>query len=118
MNFCWSFVLQIRYVGLRDTVYDICGYTLPFDCQVSIIIRSIMSGCKVADRSDIILATIVGVHTKWGLLMSSISKEGSLIVVSLLGAIQISISNGWNLGNHWHCVLLWLGLLIRYKFFV
>ncbi|KAL4568638.1 hypothetical protein LXL04_024253 [Taraxacum kok-saghyz] len=33
------------------------------------------SGCKVADGYGIMLATSVGIHTEWGLLMTSISED-------------------------------------------
>ncbi|XP_029127220.1 calcium-transporting ATPase 8, plasma membrane-type isoform X2 [Cajanus cajan] len=35
----------------------------------------LMSGCKVADGSGIMLVTGVGINTEWGLLMASISED-------------------------------------------
>ncbi|XP_071723879.1 calcium-transporting ATPase 10, plasma membrane-type-like isoform X1 [Rutidosis leptorrhynchoides] len=35
----------------------------------------LMSGCKVADGYGTMLATSVGIHTEWGLLMASISED-------------------------------------------
>ncbi|CAH1415403.1 unnamed protein product [Lactuca virosa] len=35
----------------------------------------LMSGCKVADGYGTMMATSVGIHTEWGLLMPSISKK-------------------------------------------
>ncbi|KAL3745858.1 hypothetical protein ACJRO7_014889 [Eucalyptus globulus] len=35
----------------------------------------IMSGCKVADGSGIMLVTSVGINTEWGMLMASISED-------------------------------------------
>ncbi|KAL4568321.1 hypothetical protein LXL04_023930 [Taraxacum kok-saghyz] len=35
----------------------------------------LMSGCKVADGYGIMLASSVGIHTEWGLLMASISED-------------------------------------------
>ncbi|XP_056166527.1 calcium-transporting ATPase 10, plasma membrane-type-like isoform X1 [Syzygium oleosum] len=35
----------------------------------------LMSGCKVADGSGIMLVTSVGINTEWGMLMASISED-------------------------------------------
>ncbi|CAH1432570.1 unnamed protein product [Lactuca virosa] len=35
----------------------------------------LMSGCKVADGYGTMMATSVGIHTEWGLLMASISED-------------------------------------------
>uniref|UniRef100_A0A7N0TGN1 Calcium-transporting ATPase n=1 Tax=Kalanchoe fedtschenkoi TaxID=63787 RepID=A0A7N0TGN1_KALFE len=35
----------------------------------------LMSGCKVADGSGVMLATSVGTNTEWGMLMASISED-------------------------------------------
>ncbi|KAK8937866.1 Calcium-transporting ATPase 9, plasma membrane-type [Platanthera guangdongensis] len=71
-----------------------------------------MSGCKIADGYGVMLVTAVGINTKWGLLMASISEDNGEEtplqvhlngVATLVGMVGLSIA-----------ALVLVVLLVRY----
>ncbi|KAL9684528.1 hypothetical protein QQ045_021969 [Rhodiola kirilowii] len=71
-----------------------------------------MSGCKVADGSGVMLVTSVGINTEWGMLMASISEDSSEEtplqvrlngVATFIGIVGLSVA-----------VLVLIVLLVRY----